>query len=66
MRTIAISLGLLLATMATAVQAANEWGIDHEAKARFEATVVDVLCELTGDCPAQLRRWYASARTATR
>ncbi len=35
-----------------AARAANEWGIDHEAKARFQATVVDVLCELTGDCPA--------------
>ncbi len=33
-------------------KAAEEWGIDGEAKARFEAKVVDVLCELTGDCPA--------------
>ena len=33
-------------------QAAEEWGIDGEKKARFEAKVVDVLCELTGDCPA--------------
>jgi len=32
-------------------QAAEEWGIDHEKKARFEAKVVDVLCELSGDCP---------------
>ena len=35
-----------------AAQAAEEWGIDGEKKARFEAKVVDVLCELTGDCPA--------------
>ena len=34
------------------VQAAEEWGIDGEKKARFEAKVVDVLCELTGNCPA--------------
>lgn len=37
---------------ASAAQAANEWGIEHEAKARFQAKVVDVLCELSGDCPA--------------
>ena len=32
--------------------AADEWGIEHEEATRFEATVVDILCELTGDCPA--------------
>lgn len=32
---------------------AEEWGIEHEGTARFEATVVDILCELTGDCPAE-------------
>ncbi|HJO69776.1 MAG TPA: hypothetical protein QF804_08850 [Rhodospirillales bacterium] len=32
--------------------AADEWGIEHEEVARIEATVVDILCELTGDCPA--------------
>jgi hypothetical protein len=31
--------------------AADEWGIEHEQKARFEAVVVDILCELSGDCP---------------
>lgn len=31
---------------------AREWGLLGEEKARFGATVVDVLCELTGDCPA--------------
>jgi len=37
---------------AGAAQAAEEWGIEHEQVARFEAKVVDLLCELTGDCPA--------------
>lgn len=31
---------------------AQSWGLAGEEKARFEARVVDVLCELTGDCPA--------------
>ncbi|MCP4327025.1 MAG: hypothetical protein GY791_01120 [Alphaproteobacteria bacterium] len=31
--------------------AADEWGIEYEEKARFDATVVDILCELSGDCP---------------
>lgn len=38
--------------LAPAVQAADSWGLPGEEKARFEAKVVDVLCELTGDCPA--------------
>lgn len=29
---------------------AKEWGLRGEEKARFNATVVDVLCELAGDC----------------
>lgn len=33
-------------------QAANSWGLPSEEIARFEAKVVDVLCELNGDCPA--------------
>ena len=33
-----------------AAQAAAEWGLPDENKARFAATVVDVLCELTGNC----------------
>ena len=33
-------------------QAANSWGIAGEQEARFEATVVDIVCELSGDCPA--------------
>ena len=37
---------------ATTAQAADSWGIEHEEKVRFQGTVVDILCELTGDCPA--------------
>ena len=33
-------------------RAAEEWGLIGEEVTRFEATVVDVLCQLTGDCPA--------------
>ena len=31
---------------------AKSWGLLGEESARFEAVVVDVACELTGDCPA--------------
>lgn len=31
---------------------AKSWGLTGESKARFEGTVVDLLCTLTGDCPA--------------
>lgn len=31
---------------------AKSWGLVGEAPARFEAEVVDVLCQLSGDCPA--------------
>ena len=31
--------------------AAQKWGIDGEMTAQFEAQVVDLLCELNGDCP---------------
>lgn len=31
--------------------AAESWGLPEEEKTRFEAKVVDALCELTGDCP---------------
>ena len=37
---------------AGAANAADEWGLPNEKITRFEAKVVDVLCELTGDCPA--------------
>lgn len=49
----------LLAASATAAAAqdfsegstAKEWGLYGESPAFFAATVVDPLCELTGDCP---------------
>jgi hypothetical protein len=31
---------------------AESWGLAGEESARFEATVVDLLCEIAGDCPA--------------
>ena len=43
----------VLALAILPAQAAEEWGLPDEKKARFEAKVVDMLCELTGDCPAQ-------------
>ncbi len=52
MRAIIGTLAVLLFLGFGPARAADEWGIEHEAKARFEAKVVDVLCELTGDCPA--------------
>lgn len=45
---IAATAALLLASD---VRAAEEWSIEHEQKARLEAKVVDILCELSGDCP---------------
>lgn len=44
-------LGALLLFAAAPAGAAQEWGLPGEETARFEAKVVDVLCELTGDCP---------------
>ncbi len=44
-----LSAGLLAAAPGWA---AEEWGLPEEEVARFEAKVVDVLCELSGDCPA--------------
>ena len=47
-----LAAGLSLGLGATApARAASEWGIEHEEKARFEAKVVDVFCEVAGDCP---------------
>ncbi len=47
---LALTIGLTLS--AGAARAAESWGLAGERTARFEATVVDLLCELTGDCPA--------------
>ncbi len=45
-----LALGLALTT--AAARAAESWGLPGEEEVRFEAKVVDILCELTGDCPA--------------
>jgi hypothetical protein len=44
---------LLLTGWAGGALAAESWGLPDEEKVRFEAKVVDALCELTGDCPAE-------------
>jgi len=44
-------LSALFFIFSLSVNAADEWGIDGEEKARFEAKVVDIACELTGNCP---------------
>ena len=51
MKALMITLVTALALFAGPAQAAKEWGIDGEEVAQFEAKAVDVLCELTGDCP---------------
>lgn len=55
-----LGLGALALLLAGSVQAqdfsqgseAKPWNLIGEVPARFEAKVVDLLCELTGDCPA--------------
>jgi hypothetical protein len=51
MKAVLFMLAAVLAVFAGPAQAAKEWGIDGEEVAQFEAKAVDVLCELTGDCP---------------
>jgi hypothetical protein len=36
----------------TVALGAEKWGVPNEQVARFDARVVDILCELSGDCPA--------------
>ncbi len=45
-----LAIGLALVT--NPLRAAESWGLPGEEIVRFEAKVVDLLCELTGDCPA--------------
>ncbi len=47
-----LSLAAFLTLFSLNVQAAEEWGIEGEETARFEAKVVDLACEITGHCPA--------------
>jgi hypothetical protein len=53
----ALALAALTATPAAAQDfaagsEAKSWNLYAESPARFEATVVDLLCDMTGDCPA--------------
>ncbi len=48
---IAILTLVLSAAWTAGALAAESWGLPEEEKTRFEAKVVDALCELTGDCP---------------
>ncbi len=41
----------LLALAPLSARAAESWNLLNEEEASFEATVVDMICELTGDCP---------------
>jgi hypothetical protein len=46
---------------------AKSWNLYAEQPARFEAKVVDILCEITGDCPADCgagKRQLGLVRTA--
>ena len=47
-RSVIAAVGLMLAV--GGAQAADEWGIEHEKKSRVDAKVVDLLCEVTGQC----------------
>jgi len=58
MKRIALLAALLAAPLFFAAPAsadeeceANSWGLSGEVKACFSAKVVDLLCEITGDCP---------------
>ena len=43
--------GVLLPAPLASVHAAQSWNVTGEEESRFDAKVVDILCELTGDCP---------------
>ena len=47
---IAGALASSLMVSASASMAAEGWGIEHEEEMRVEAKVVDLLCEVTGNC----------------
>lgn len=51
MKKFLVLIGAVAAFGLGSARAADEWGIEHEEKARFQAKVVDILCELSGDCP---------------
>ncbi len=49
-RTFMVSAAILVTSTIPGL-AADSWNVTGEEKARFDAKVVDILCELTGDCP---------------
>jgi len=49
--TVVTALAALVLTLSAPLQAAEKWGLPNEEVTRFEARVVDLLCELSGDCP---------------
>ena len=46
---LAVVLGLF--SFAHTALAAKSWGLTNEEKSKFKGVVVDITCELTGDCP---------------
>lgn len=50
LRGVLMGAAVAVAAMIQPGQAANEWGIEFEKKSRVQAKVVDLLCEVTGDC----------------
>lgn len=52
MKKLMFALSAVFLGLSVSAHAAEEWGIDGEKKDRFEAKVVDVACELSGNCPA--------------
>ncbi|MGV6849614.1 MAG: hypothetical protein ACWA5A_14665 [Marinibacterium sp.] len=72
MRQLALMIAVTLAAPAlaqdfSAGSKAKSWNLAAEKPARFEARVVDILCELTGDCPADCgggKRQLALVRSA--
>jgi len=42
----------MLSAFSSLSQTADGWGIQGEKVVRYDAKVVDILCELSGDCPA--------------
>ncbi|MGI9412391.1 MAG: hypothetical protein ACR2PM_01905 [Hyphomicrobiales bacterium] len=52
MKRVLLAAAAMMIGLGGAAQAAQEWGIDNEVKTRVDAKVVDLLCEVTGQCAA--------------
>ena len=50
---LALSTFAALLLFAAPLQAVESWNLLNEEEARFEAKVVDIICELSGDCVEQ-------------